>query len=217
MSDETPIKKRGRPSKEELRERAIQRLKLQQERFEKGERLIEPEVLDELDLFDKPLTAKDARAARYLYCVQGLSIETVAIRLKKKERNIRSLVSRRGWEKLRHRLDHAIIRKAFQANEKEFKEVIGLSTEILKRFFVFVLKGNAFPTFKEAKLVSDVASNYFRLFQVIQGKASDIKRIEQAGEMTADELRLLMEEVAKEVNSDPMAKLPAPEEKKNVH
>jgi hypothetical protein len=138
---------------------------------------------------------------RYAYIVHNYEPRDLVQAFVLSDRTVRNLIHQRDWAKLRDRLDRRLIQRAFEANETEFKEVIGLATENIKRFLLTALKEGHSPGFKGAKLASDIASNYWRLYQVIQGRPADIKRFENASETDVEKL---MQEVAEGIKEDPM-------------
>lgn len=150
---------------------------------------------------------------RYAYIVHNYEPKDLVQAFCLSDRTVRNLIYKHGWAKLRDRLDQRLIQRAFEANETEFKEVIGLATENIKRFLLTALKENHSPGFKGAKLASDIASNYWRLYQVIQGRPADIKRFENASETDVEKL---MQEVAEGIKQDPMYNEPAKKDDGNT-
>lgn len=152
---------------------------------------------------DRPtcITASEKRVARHLFIIEGWSTNKIAHALGRHEQAVYRLYSRYKWRKLKDRLEKKLIEKALKSSETEFKQIIGLSTEVIKRFLVQSLRDDTPVTFKDAKLTSDMAANYWRLYQVVQGKPSDIKEVVK---MTDDEAKSMMRQMFEDLRDDPM-------------
>lgn len=149
----------------------------------------------------KTITTCEKRVARHLYIVEGWTTNKIARAMRRKEQSIYRLCWRYKWRKVKARLEKKLIDRALSASETEFKEIIGLSTEVIKRFLIQSIRTDAPVTFKDAKLTSDMAANYWRLYQVVQGKPSDIKEIQK---MTDEEAKDMMKQMFKDLREDPM-------------
>ena len=152
----------------------------------------------------KTISASEKRVARHLFIVEGWNTRKIAHAMGRRQQAIYRLYNRYKWKKLKLRLEKKLIDRALSASETEFKQIIGLSTEVIKRFLVQSLKTDAPVTFKDAKLTSDMAANYWRLYQVVQGKPSDIKEIQK---MTDEEAKDMMKQMFKDLREDPMLDL----------
>lgn len=91
--------------------------------------------------------------------------------------------------------------KAFQANAKDFQETVGLSTANIKEYLSQLLSQGGPKNVKEAKLISDIGANYWRIKQNAEGKADTIRKIEH---MTEQEYKKEAEEVMNLIKEDPM-------------
>lgn len=177
---------------------------------------------EEIQIKDLPIDPRnrtvshvERRAIRYAYIVHSYEPADIVKAFCLKDRTVRNLIHKSNWFKVRERLEQKLIQKAFEANETEFREVIGLATLNIKSFLIKALKDGTSAGFKGAKLASDIASNYWRLYQVIQGRPADIKRFENASETDVEKL---MQEVADGLKEDPMfADAPKKEDGKLLH
>lgn len=148
------------------------------------------------------LTASEERTIRHLFVVEGWKAPKIAISLNRSYPTVRDYIARAKLTKLRNRVDRSILENAVTANEKQFKEIIGLNTELIRRFLLQTLRADTNISVKDAKLASDIVANYWRLYQVIQGKPETINKNLEG--LTPEDQREMAAEVLRMMREDPM-------------